>query len=219
VAKTQIVRVSSATNTVSFAEGVDNLKAAEDTVVKGNGKEYKTVTAEDLQIEGGGTRALAANEVLGEQDGNGGKLTFADGVTVPSGAQVSVTYIQEGGENDLYTTSSITTFDRDGKEIKDTFVIKGTYTLSQVFQQINRSKVGVSAFYDSHGDQVSITRKETGINNKEEAGVEMKFEGAFFTKALKLDETSDNRQVAQNAEFTINGMKTERQTNTFTMMV
>ncbi|WP_368503279.1 flagellar filament capping protein FliD [Alkalihalophilus sp. As8PL] len=217
VAKTQIVRVSSATNTVSFAAGVDSLKAAEDTVVKVNGKEYKTVTAEDLQIEGGGTRALAANEVLVEQGGNGGKLTFADGVTVPSGAQVSVTYIQEGGENDVYTTSSITTFDRDGKEIKDTFVIKGTDTLSQVFQQINRSKVGVSAFYDSHGDQVSMTRKETGINNKEEAGAEMKFEGAFFTKALKLDEASDNRQVAQNAEFTINGMKTERQTNTFTI--
>ncbi|MED1603088.1 flagellar filament capping protein FliD [Alkalihalophilus marmarensis] len=216
--KTENIRVSSSSSTISFAQGVEGLKAAEDTVVKIGGKEYKTVTSADLvENEEGTPRALASNEVLVSHEGNSGTLTFADGVTIPSGAQVSVTYITEGGEDEVYTTSSITTFNRDGKEIRDTFVIKGTETLSQVFQKINRSNVGVSAFYDSHSDQVSMTRKDTGINNKAENGAEMIFEGAFFQNALKLDETSDKRQPAKNAEFTINGMPTERQTNTFTI--
>ncbi|ADC49181.1 flagellar hook-associated protein FliD [Alkalihalophilus pseudofirmus OF4] len=213
--KTETIRTSSATTSVSFAQGnVNNLKenAEADTVVKVNGKEYEVVQG-------------TPNENQVAVDYKTGTLTFAN--SIASGAQVSVTFIEES-ETEKYTTSSITTFDRDGKEVKDTFVIKDSETLSQVFQKVNRSNVGVSIFYDEHNDGVSATRKETGINNKN-SGNEMVFGDGFFNEVLKLKEnyqvvneegdpeTRSNVQEAKNAVFTINGMETQRQTNTFTI--
>ncbi|MEC2071257.1 flagellar hook-associated protein 2 [Alkalihalophilus marmarensis] len=213
--KTETIRTSSATTSVSFAQGnVNNLKenAEVDTVVKVNGKEFEVVQGEPGE-----------NQV--KVDYQTGTLSFAN--TIASGAQVSVTFIEQS-ETEKYTTSSIITFDRDGKEVKDTFVIKDSETLSQVFQKVNRSNVGVSIFYDEHNDGVSATRKETGINNKN-GGNEMVFGDGFFKEVLKLKEnyqvvneegepeTRSNVQAAKNAVFTINGMATERQTNTFTI--
>ncbi|ERN52138.1 flagellar filament capping protein FliD [Alkalihalophilus marmarensis] len=212
LAKTETIRVSSSSNTVSFANGNSNLNtdAVGDTVVKVNGKEYKTTTGDP-----------GADEV--KVDYGTGTLTFANGL--PAGAQVSVTYI-ENSETANYTTSSITTFDREGNAIKDTFVIKDSETLSQIFQKVNRSNVGVSMFYDEHTDGVAATRKETGINNKN-GGQEMIFGEGFFKDVLKLKESYEvneegenvltNGQAAKNAVFTINGMETQRQTNTFTI--
>ncbi len=46
-------------------------------------------------------------------------------------------------------------------------------------------------------------------------GSEMTFHGSFFTNVLRLDTT--NEQGGTNAQFTVNGLQTERNSNTFTI--
>ncbi|MDG5786662.1 flagellar filament capping protein FliD [Evansella sp. AB-P1] len=131
-----------------------------------------------------------------------GAMRFAEGTE----GEVSVTYKQN------YTTSSLTTFNEAGNAVKDTFVFTGDQTLNEVVRQMNASKTGVNVFYDEHADKISIIRTETGNFT---TGGEMVFSGGFFENGLKLN--AENERGGQNAKFTINGLETERRSNTFTM--
>lgn len=121
--------------------------------------------------------------------------------------EVKITYSQE------YTTSGITTYNENGEAIHDRFVIQSSQTLNQVINEINRSSVGVQAFFDEFENKMSFTRTETGVFNKD--GAEIKFDGEFFNHVLQMADAEV--QAAQNAKFTMNGLTTERHSNTFTI--
>ncbi|MGY4688938.1 flagellar hook-associated protein 2 [Salibacterium sp. K-3] len=95
------------------------------------------------------------------------------------------------------------------------FEFSGSDSLNDVLTEVNRSDAGVNAFYDEQTGKVSMTRSETGVLN--EGGTEMEFtdtQGNFLSGVLNLDEA--NEVTGQNAEFTLNGIQTNRTSNTFT---
>ncbi len=131
-----------------------------------------------------------------------GAMRFAEGTE----GEASVTYKQN------YSTSSITTYNKDGNAVTDQFVFTGDQTMNEVVRQMNASNTGINVFYDEHADKVSVIRTETGSFTD---GREINFSGGFFTAGLQLGISEE--RGGQNARFTINGLETERQSNTFTM--
>ncbi|MGG1664393.1 flagellar hook-associated protein 2 [Brevibacillus sp. NRS-1366] len=85
-----------------------------------------------------------------------------------------------------------------------------TESLNDVIKKVNSSGLGVSMFYDAAADQISLSTNHTGKNS---AGSEIKVSGAFLKDALALADATSG----ENAKFTINGMTTERTSNTFTI--
>ncbi|WP_184663849.1 flagellar filament capping protein FliD [Texcoconibacillus texcoconensis] len=137
--------------------------------------------------------------------------------------------------------NKIITYDGDGNQQgdDDEIEIDTDDSLNDIIDDINSSDAGVTMFYDEFAGKVSVTRDETGVYNPDteldsEDGEgyerEIKFEGDFLTKGLKLPDDSEEGDYsdkdiddiegasltkAQNAEFTVNGMTTERQSNSF----
>lgn len=170
--------------------------------VKVDGKAY-TVVTDPVQV-------LAEGEVRLNLDT--GELDFE--TQLSSNTKISVTYVTDSVEN--YFTSSINTYNADGEEVKETFAFSGEKSLDQVFSEINSSSVGVSMFYDEFSDKVTAQSKETGnFNTLVNGGNEMIFEGSFLTTVMTLGQA--NEQGGVNAQFTINGLDTERQSNQFTI--
>ncbi|MBU8908701.1 flagellar filament capping protein FliD [Desertibacillus haloalkaliphilus] len=91
------------------------------------------------------------------------------------------------------------------------FTFDGTQSLNQMLNRINNSSADVSAFYDEHNDKVVLNRTEAGVG----ASIEFVGENNFFRDVLNFDEVNENE--GQNAKFTINGLETERSSNTFTI--
>lgn len=136
-----------------------------------------------------------------------------------------------------YKTGSftMTTFDKDGNPVEQTFEFDGSTTLSQLMNEVNASKLGVNMFYDEHTKKISVTRTATGNFNTDTnrvGGDEIlfgKLEGnnfvadSFLSKVLHLKNVDENgnhlntEKGGENAKFIINGLETERQTNTFTI--
>ncbi|MBU8906012.1 flagellar hook-associated protein 2 [Desertibacillus haloalkaliphilus] len=121
----------------------------------------------------------------------------------------------------------ITTYTSDGK-VEESFTFDGSATLNDVIEEVNGSDLGVNMMYDSFTDQVSITRTETGNFNTAETegdyfGSEIGFNGSFLTEDLKLKNAYEDadgviqryEEGGENAQFSINGLETERQSNTF----
>ena len=115
------------------------------------------------------------------------------------------------------TNLSVTLFNHNqaGTRLEETITINtATDSLNTVMNRINSSAtLGLQAFYDEFSGRVSITSRFTGNNNA--AGADMGFAGdhaAFFTETLRL-----SGQDGQNAQFTLNGLATERPSNTFTL--
>jgi flagellar hook-associated protein 2 len=165
----------------------------------------------------------------GEKDPASGKSALTDGVTVignvdlatgkvefvpelPSATDVTFSYKHE------YSTFDLTTQTSKGT-VKENFIVSASDSLNQVISKVNSSNAGVTMYYDSYADQISLTRTETGDFladgtlsdeltkiNQIEAG------GLFATNILKLTAGNTN---GTNAEFNINGLETKRNTNTF----
>ena len=100
-----------------------------------------------------------------------------------------------------------------GYEVK----ITADTTLQNVIDDINKNS-GVNAVYDSFTGKLAVTAKNSGESSN--STNEIEFSGDFSKYFLKLD---DNNEVATsnsrgtsgaNAEFTINGLKTQRTSNT-----
>ncbi|GAE31553.1 flagellar filament capping protein FliD [Alkalihalobacillus hemicellulosilyticus] len=215
IVRDETIRMSSASNVVSLNPGDETIINPEDAVVKVNGRLYHiTEDASDLDGPDG--------EQLVYFNANEGTLQFKNDIARE--ASVSVTYITEAPADAThaayhYTTGNVTTYDRNG-EINDKFVVRGNQSLTSVFSQLNRSSAGVNGFYDQETGKVSVSRTQTGQFNPNAEGTEgftgeMRFDGALFTELFKLD--SEQETAAQNARFTMNGLETSRQSNTFTV--
>lgn len=203
------ISVTEPSSTVELAKKGEEFVASDTELldamsVKVNGKDYEVVT-------GVADADLQAGQVL--LDRTSGTLDFGDDLAANS--KISVTYVTEDTE-EKYFTSSLKTYNADGESVKEKFAFQGSQSLNQVMSEINSSSVGVSMFYDSFSDKVSVQRKETGDFNPGDAvdgGAEMNFEGSFFTSVLGLD--NGEEKGGDNAVFTINGLDTERHSNTF----
>ncbi|SFQ53542.1 flagellar hook-associated protein 2 [Psychrobacillus psychrotolerans] len=104
-----------------------------------------------------------------------------------------------------------------GYEVK----ITADSTMQSVIDDINKNS-GVSAFYDSHTGKIAFTAKFSGdVKDTSETvkNPEIVFSGNY--KFLGIEETNvianknGNGTLGLNAEFTYNGLTTQRQSNTF----
>ncbi|WP_019721694.1 flagellar filament capping protein FliD [Heyndrickxia coagulans] len=149
---------------------------------------------------------------IGTLDASTGLITFTDS-SVLSGESntVSVTYSSK------YATMSLGSYNEDGSMNKAAFYIDGTDSLNDVMANVNNhSTLGVSMYYDENADRVSLTRKMTGDLNKN--GDEIIIGGSendFLNQTLQFNGSRESG--GENAKFTINGLETERTSNTFTI--
>lgn len=186
-----------------------------------------TIPLSSFKLEKGGTvyTAGAADPVTGKSslvDGGGnsigainletGKVEFNAALTADESVKVS--YTQD------YSTFNITTQTSKGS-IKENFIISATESLNQVMNKVNTSNAGVTMFYDSYSDQISITRNETGdylatgsLSDDTNKINQIAAGGLFASNVLKIDNIDVN---GANAVFNINGLNTSRATNTFEM--
>lgn len=137
-------------------------------------------------------------------DANTGKVTFANGIA--DNKEIKANYEQSYFSFDLSAHTS-------KGQVNQRFLIQGSESLNSTLNKITSSNVGVSAFYDEYTDRVTLTRKETG--NFNESGVEIETSAGFLNNILRFG--SGVETGGDNAEFTINGLETQRTSNTFEM--
>ncbi|WP_166805864.1 flagellar filament capping protein FliD [Jeotgalibacillus sp. R-1-5s-1] len=143
---------------------------------------------------------------------NEGKIHF--GEQLAANTELRATYAHE------YAKASVEVHREAGSEVKE-FKFDGNLTLDQVISRVNSANIGINMFYDKQADKVAVTRTETGnFNDNSTEGVpdtakEMIFGNDFFGSALKLDSAGEINGT--NAQFTMNGLKTERSSNAFTV--
>lgn len=180
----------------------DKKDAAGNIIKDTNGdpiKETKTFTA--------GTDGNNLAEDQFYLDKETGKITF--GSDLQAGAKAEVSYDHQ------YFEFSMSTFNETG-EVSQTFTFDARDSLTTVIDKVNKSSLGVNMFYDQHSDKVTIARTSTGDFNQSGDGKEISFNGSpFLNNVLKLD--SNNEKGGENAKFTLNGLETERTSNTFTV--
>ncbi|MEK4384849.1 flagellar filament capping protein FliD [Solibacillus sp. FSL W7-1464] len=115
-----------------------------------------------------------------------------------------------------FTLSAINTQGKLGEEIS--IVIDENITIGELITKINGSNAGVSVLFEN--GQVSITAKNTG-KVVEEDGVGLKdaittnSEGTKLFAKLGLEKLVTEK--GQNAEFQVNGITTERTSNSFSI--
>lgn len=93
-----------------------------------------------------------------------------------------------------------------------------TDTLNTLINKLNsNATLGVRAFYDEHTKKMVITKNETG----EGSSIKITAGQVFLQDQLKFQVGENILQqdegTGQNAKFTINGLETERPSNTFTI--
>ncbi|MBS4208348.1 flagellar filament capping protein FliD [Bacillus sp. FJAT-50079] len=169
--------------------------------IKINGQEIEIGNADEngnAQLGSYGTINLKTGTITFDQDNEEIK---------EQEVKIEVTYTQN------YSTFNINTHTSKGEQ-NEQFFITDNDTLNSVIRKVNDSDAGVTMFYDSFTDRVTLTRKETGDFNE---GNEINVDGDFITKILKFDNEANNETGGTNAKFTINGLETQRNSNTFDM--
>lgn len=147
-----------------------------------------------------------------------GSIVLAPHTTIDANAPLA--QLISAGQIDgaaLPGTFDVTVFNHNqaGTRVSETFTVNtATDSLNSVLSRISSSQtLGLQAFYDTFSGRVSITSRFPGNNNP--AAADMGFEGAgaaFFNTTLRMAV-----QDGQNAQFTLNGLATERGTNNFTI--
>ncbi|WP_301553601.1 flagellar filament capping protein FliD, partial [Desulfuribacillus alkaliarsenatis] len=97
------------------------------------------------------------------------------------------------------------------------FTVRDNETLNQLISRINNSKAGVSMFYDTQTNKVSMSSRETGLD-----GLDLVDDSDFLHEVLNLYEVNNgdepvNYSNGKNAKFVLNGLETERKANVFTI--
>ncbi|WP_243290301.1 flagellar filament capping protein FliD [Bacillus sp. FJAT-47783] len=149
----------------------------------------------------------ASGNKVGTIDAQTGKITMDNEMAKDS--VIKATYQQN------YFTFGMTTYDENGDAINESFAIQGNESLDTVIKKVNESSAGVSMFYDSFSDKVTLTRTETGNFNGTESDEEIVLSGSFLNDVLNFNGASEIG--GKNAKFTMNGLATERTSNTFSV--
>lgn len=161
----------------------------------------------------GDVKPLVEKDADGNVTGVLGRINVETGIisldsSISKEQEVSITYSQK------YTTFSLQTYGAEGKVNQENFFVNGTDSINTLINKVNSSSVGVSMFYDTFSDQLTLTRKESGDFNK--MGDEIitgSDSNDFLNGVLKFSGSSETG--GENAVFQINGLQTERYSNTF----
>lgn len=97
--------------------------------------------------------------------------------------------------------------------------IAANESIESLVKKINTHKeLGVNAYYDEHEDRLVFTTKTTGINAKVEFDSDDQATNNFVNSVL-LDSDGQwyKEQVGTNASLMINGLETQRESNTFVL--
>lgn len=205
---TDTISISSAGKEFSINASGKDLKDIESWSIKVDGKAYKVVTKATNQDETAVINTLKDSEVYVNELG---EMTFKKEFS--AGSNISVKYIEEDASQ-YYTTFSMTTMTSTGEQFEN-FVVSSEDSLNAVMSNVNNSKLGVSMFYDSYSGEMTLNRTETGNFEMPNSPYQIQGEGSFLTGVLQFDFFGKPEQSGQNAEFTINGISTQRNTNTF----
>lgn len=188
----------------------DNTVFTLTTTVKG--EETPTTTNYKSQNDANGTHISIVDDKgikIGSIEKETGILTFTEDapkVDENTSHTLDVTYAHK------YSTFSMSTETSKGAQYEN-FIITGKDSVKNVMDKVNGSKVGVSMFYDSATGRMTLTRSETG--KFAASGDDIKFEGSIMNDLLGF--AGAETTAGQNAKFTINGLNTERNSNTFTI--
>lgn len=113
-----------------------------------------------------------------------------------------------------------------GEETRtENIVINSTDKMADVMKKFNSSGVGVSAFYDTHQEKVVLSLNQTGkganikVTNDDTSSFMLKLGFGNDVDPTMALSAGNNLKVADgtNADFSINGFRTERTSNTFTI--
>ncbi|SER81415.1 flagellar hook-associated protein 2 [Gracilibacillus ureilyticus] len=131
-----------------------------------------------------------------------GKITLDN--PVDQETSIETTYQQN------YTHFSVNAHAEDGKQFGD-FIIAGNESINQVVSEVNKANIGVAMLYDSFSDQLTLRRTETG--NFNEGAAQIETNGTLINDIFNFGGATED--IGQNAKFIINGLETERYSNTF----
>src|SRR5699024_10370101 len=134
-----------------------------------------------------------------------GIITMNDEHAIAADTEVKVKY------NYDYINFGIGAHTEEGFK-DEIFNIKASQSFDSMVSEVNRADNGVSMFYDEMTGQISLTRTETG--NFNDSGDEIKTSGDFAINQLNFSDTTEETG-GQNAKFTLNGLTTERTSNSF----
>jgi len=142
-----------------------------------------------------------------------GKIDFnSDFGSIYSGSAIQISYQQN------YTSFNLKTYTSSGL-VNGNFYIGADKTLNDVISKVNNSNLGLTMYYDEYKDMFTLTRKETGNFNSSSSvdnGNEIIIGGSdndFLNQTLQFKGSKESG--GENAKFTINGLETERTSNTF----
>lgn len=105
------------------------------------------------------------------------------------------------------------TYNQAGEEVSREFAFNETSSMNDIITSINNSDLGVTAFYDEFKGGLVITKREAGDFNSK--GKEIQFGGDFLANIMNMNES--NEIGGTPAKLTINGVETERNSNSFTI--
>jgi len=153
---------------------------------------------------------LAKNATMQSADKVGGPAGGPAGM--PAGMSVD-SKLSDLGAEFTFDADGFTSITINAPGMKEpvTRVFSKDDSLSAVLVDIN-SNTGVNAFYDEHTGKIALTAKSSGKGNILDGKISV--EGSLGD-SLKLTGTNDTSKAGVNAEFTLNGLKTERESNTF----
>lgn len=145
-----------------------------------------------------------------------GKIDFnSDFGSIYSGSAIQISYQQN------YTSFNLKTYTSSGL-VNGNFYIGADKTLNDVISKVNNSNLGLTMYYDEYKDMFTLTRKETGhfnssssVNGKEIIISSDTDTYDFLRDTLKFSGSTE--YGGTNAVFNINGLDTERTSNTFTI--
>ncbi|GAA0285526.1 flagellar hook-associated protein 2 [Gracilibacillus halotolerans] len=161
-------------------------------------KNYQIVPA-----SGEGT-VYQLSDGLGTIDVATGRINFTE--ELAEDTEVSLEYKQN------FTSFKMGAHTSDGK-VERNFFISGDKSLNAMVAEVNSANLGISMMYDEFSDKISINRTETGNFNDDGDENEIIIDGAFLNHSLGF---SNSTEVdGKNAKFTINGLETERPSNSF----
>lgn len=212
--KTEKVSISPGSTATLSQLGLTYLpKSGETTAVKllTTDKTTNKTVESNYTLSGEGKITDQSGNPIATINSETGVITFEN--TAPK-SNDNVSYAMEVSYSHKYTNISLISHTSEGKQYEK-FLVTGADSLNSVSRKINDSKVGASLFYDEFTNKMTLTRSETG--KFATTGNDLEIYGDLLNKTFRFGESTVNPVVGQNAEFTINGLKTERNTNTFTI--
>lgn len=200
-------KVSNKTTSINLGKGSLD---AESISVTFNNKTYQAVLDNNTNQYHLRENGLEDGEDLGIINIENGSITLNQAIVKELDDGETVDLKAEFAQN--YFTFGMETEGQNGVN-KQIFAVQGNETMTNVMNKVNQSNLGATMFYDSHTGKVSVTRSETGYFGDDP----IKMTGGFLNDVLRFGEEDTVTTIGQNAKFTINGLETERSSNTFTM--